>query len=131
MSNLRATDRSALIRLASSLPKGSPERKALLAGISESKKASPAKNDIAVLLSDIVSMAGLTAIAGRERKDGGAEISFEDGWKEYSLVMDGFGKYVISVSGKTSGKIPYVPYEDHHDMALELLSEEPLSHLRR
>lgn len=33
MRNLTASDRSALIRIASSLPSGSPERKAILAGI--------------------------------------------------------------------------------------------------
>lgn len=36
--NLTATDRSALIRLASTLPKGSEERKAILAGLKEANK---------------------------------------------------------------------------------------------
>jgi len=39
MKNLTASDRKSLIRLASSLPKGSPERKAILAGL-EKKAAS-------------------------------------------------------------------------------------------
>lgn len=36
MKKLTASDRKSLIRLASSLPKGSPERKAILAGLSKS-----------------------------------------------------------------------------------------------
>lgn len=40
--SLTAQDRSSLIRLASSLPKGSPERKAILAGLS--KVSSPRSN---------------------------------------------------------------------------------------
>lgn len=36
MKNITASDRSALIKLASSLPAGSPERKAILAGLSKS-----------------------------------------------------------------------------------------------
>ena len=38
---LTAQDRSSLIRLASSLPSGSPERKAILAGLSKTSKLSP------------------------------------------------------------------------------------------
>ena len=36
---LTAADRSALIKLASTLPKGSPERKTILAGLSKIEKA--------------------------------------------------------------------------------------------
>jgi len=38
--SLSASDRSALIRLASTLPKGSPERKAILSGLSKTKVTS-------------------------------------------------------------------------------------------
>ena len=43
MKNLTASDRSALIRLAASLPKGSEERRAILAGLS--KSAAPTADD--------------------------------------------------------------------------------------
>ena len=38
--NLTASDRSSLIRLASGLPVGSSERKAILAGLAQTKTAS-------------------------------------------------------------------------------------------
>ena len=41
--SLTAQDRSSLIKLASSLPAGSPERKAILAGLGQTKKASTGK----------------------------------------------------------------------------------------
>jgi hypothetical protein len=47
MRNLTASDRSALIKLASSLPKGSSERKAILAGLRGSSKAASFSQTIA------------------------------------------------------------------------------------
>ena len=44
MRNLTASDRSALIKLASSLPAGSPERKAILAGLQGSSKTAAGKS---------------------------------------------------------------------------------------
>ena len=43
MKNITATDRKALIRLASSLPKGSEERKTILAGLSKATDFGPFK----------------------------------------------------------------------------------------
>ena len=41
--NLTASDRKSLVRLASTLPAGSPERKAILAGLAKTKSASRSK----------------------------------------------------------------------------------------
>ena len=43
---LTASDRKSLIRLASTLPKGSPERKAILAGLSKSANPKVVANDV-------------------------------------------------------------------------------------
>jgi hypothetical protein len=45
MRNLTASDRSALIKLASSLPEGSPEKKAILAALQGSSKAASGLSD--------------------------------------------------------------------------------------
>ena len=47
MRKLSASDRSALIKLASSLPASSPERKAILAGLQGSSKAASGQSDLA------------------------------------------------------------------------------------
>jgi len=45
MRNLTASDRSALIKLASSLPEGSPEKKAILAALQGSSKSASGLSD--------------------------------------------------------------------------------------
>ena len=49
--NLTASDRSALIRLASTMPAGSPERKAILAGLTKKKAA---RSGAGAAFSDVV-----------------------------------------------------------------------------
>ncbi len=60
--NITATDRSALIRLASSLPQGSAERKAILAGLKEDNARYERVRQQLKRAADILVMAHKTAL---------------------------------------------------------------------
>ena len=57
MERLSSTDRTSLIRLARSMPKGSPERKAILAGLKKAYSDNPFRSEVAQLMAGAVETA--------------------------------------------------------------------------
>ena len=116
---LTAADRSALIRLASTMPAGSEERKAILAGLSKKANAFPkgkirlsdlAMKGLVQVATDIVKRTRPFEIDNPEREDGPkvtltpkstvTNTSFEDGiYTVYfgDSVIDGGDDYALTV----------------------------------
>lgn len=97
--------------------------------LASKKEAAPRGNDAEILLGDLI----MTQNEAHVKPVGdGAVGTFTVGWLSFTIRMSEDGEYLIEASGKARGKIPYMPYEDHHEMASDLLSgDTDFSLLRR
>ena len=107
------SDRKSLIRLASTLSKGSKERRAILAGLKQGR-------DITYDLTAFVDHIG----DWDNLKTGGGQIVAEKKDKEKSirLTMSEDGNYTLDVKYSKKGKVR-IPYEDHYEDADDFLDE--------
>jgi hypothetical protein len=105
MSKLSASDRSALIKLASSLPSGSPERRAILAGLQQ-KKASDLPVGVQSLLTDLERINGVSSATITDSwRDGYYQISVSIEPKEGKNELGGWSGKIVSLS--TRANAPY------------------------
>ena len=121
--SLTASDRKALIRLASTLPKGSDERRAVLAGLMDlggTGTTAQVREDIEEFLSSIfghqikVMKRGDVMGVREEGNDHGTSIE---------MAMDLEGRWTIKAQFETSGKVSHIPYEDHDEYARDFVRE--------
>jgi hypothetical protein len=84
-------------------------------------KAAARGSDAEILLGDIAMKAGLNGAAVRKISGGAELVGQDDYWVTYTIVLSDDGRYEIKAEGQVRGSIPYMPYEDHDEMADDLI----------